>query len=86
MVRKKGGNKGEAWKRKKQEKKIAFNCIKFTNQRSIDTTEKWLTLFQTHNSKRNQNEQAFGRRFQKFEYDITFLNNSQTIYYMVYLY
>lgn len=31
---------GEAWKRKKQEKKIAFNCIKFTNQKSIDTTEK----------------------------------------------
>lgn len=30
-------------KRRKQEKKT-FNCVKFTNQKSIHTTEKWLTL------------------------------------------
>jgi hypothetical protein len=55
MVREKSRNRGEAWRRKKQEKRT-FNLYKIHKLASIKTPLKKLTLSQTLNSKQNQNE------------------------------
>lgn len=86
MVREKNNvETGEKLEEREEAGKKDLQLYKIHNRcKYKDTTEKWLTLSRTPHSKQNQNGQPLADNLKNL--NMTFLNNSQTIYYMVHLY